>query len=88
MNNNAKYNSSRISSVSCKYKCRENNSHSARCCFFILREKNTVQKRILQLEETTNNSDESQFWDCLKSMDDNVKEKSIPPMSEVMIGRA
>ena len=40
------------------------------------------QTKISELESTVDNSDSRNFWNCLKSMDDSVKETSIPPISE------
>ena len=40
------------------------------------------QTKISELENTVDNSDSRNFWNCLKSMDDSVKETSIPPISE------
>ena len=38
--------------------------------------------KISELEDTTNNSDTTQFWKCLKSMDDTTKVQDIPLISE------
>ena len=35
-----------------------------------------------ELEITVDNSNSQNFWNCLKSMDDSVKETNIPPISE------
>ena len=40
------------------------------------------QTKIAELENTVDNSDSGNFWNCLKSMDNSVKETSIPPISE------
>ena len=39
-------------------------------------------KKISELEDTTLNSDKKHFWNCLKSMDDSVKQKVTPEISE------
>ena len=38
--------------------------------------------KISELENTTFNSDQKHFWNCLKSMDDSVKQKVTPEISE------
>ena len=38
--------------------------------------------KISELEDTTLNSDKKYFWNCLKSVDDSVKQKAIPDISE------
>ena len=38
--------------------------------------------KISELENTTLNSDQTHFWNCLKSMDDSVKQKATPEISE------
>jgi len=38
--------------------------------------------QISELENTVDNSDSRNFWNCLKSMNDSVKETSIPLISE------
>lgn len=38
--------------------------------------------KISELEDTTLNSDKKLFWNCLKSMDDSVKQNVIPEISE------
>ena len=38
--------------------------------------------KISELEDTTLNSDKKHFWNCLKSMDDSVKQKVTPEISE------
>ena len=49
----------------------------------LARKKNEYyQTKISELENTVDNSDSRNFWNCLKSMDDSVKETSIPPISE------
>ena len=49
----------------------------------LTRKKNKYyQTKISELENTVDNSDSRNFWNCLKSMDDSVKETSIPPISE------
>ena len=37
--------------------------------------------KISELEDTTLNSDKKPFWNCLKSMDDSVKQKVTPEIS-------
>ena len=41
-----------------------------------------VNYRLLELENTVDDSDNKRFWNCLKSMDDTIKETSIPPVTE------
>ena len=41
-----------------------------------------VNSRLLELENTVDDSDNKKFWNCLKSMDDTIKETSIPPVTE------
>ena len=49
----------------------------------LTRKKNEhYQTKISELENTVDNPDSRNFWNCLKSMDDSVKETSIPPISE------
>ena len=49
----------------------------------LTRKKNEYyQTKISELESTVDNSDSRNFWNCLESMDDSVKETSIPPISE------
>ena len=49
----------------------------------LTRKKNEYyQTKISELESTVDNSDSRNFWNCLESMDDSVKEISIPPISE------
>ena len=38
--------------------------------------------KISELEDTTLNSDKKHFWHCLKSMDESVKHKVTPEISE------
>ena len=38
--------------------------------------------KISELEKTADNSNSRSFWNCLKSMDDSVQERSNPPISE------
>ena len=38
--------------------------------------------KISELEDTTFNSDKKHFWNCLKSMDESVKQKVTPEISE------
>ena len=38
--------------------------------------------KISELEDTTLNSDKKHFWNCLKSMDDSVKQKVTPEIWE------
>ena len=46
--------------------------------------KNTTQyyDKISELQDTTLNSDKKHFWNCLKSMDDSVKQKVTAEISE------
>ena len=41
-----------------------------------------VNYRLLELENTVDDSDNKRFWNCLKSMDDTIKETSVPPVTE------
>ena len=41
-----------------------------------------VNSRLLELENAVDDSDNKKFWNSLKSMDDTVKETSIPPVTE------
>ena len=41
-----------------------------------------VNYRLLELENTVDDSDNKRFWNCLKSMDDTIKETSIPPVKK------
>ena len=38
--------------------------------------------KICELENTVENSNNKSFWNCLKSMDDTMKETYTPPISE------
>ena len=38
--------------------------------------------KISELEDMIDNSNSRNFWNCLKSMDDSMKETSTPPISE------
>ena len=38
--------------------------------------------KISELENAVDNSNSRDFWNCLKSMDDSMKETTIPPISE------
>ena len=40
------------------------------------------KNKISELEDTTLNSDKKHFWNCLKSIDDSVKQKVTPEISE------
>ena len=41
-----------------------------------------VNYRLLELENSVDDSDNKKIWNCLKSMDDTIKETSIPPVTE------
>ena len=43
---------------------------------------NITITRSSDLEDTTLNSDKKHSWNCLKSMDDSVKQKVTPEISE------
>ena len=42
----------------------------------------SYNNKISELEDTTLNSDKKHFWNCLKSMDDSVKQKVTPEIWE------
>ena len=46
------------------------------------KKKEYYNNKISDLEDTTLNSDEKHFWNCLKSMDNLVKQEAIPEISE------
>ena len=51
--------------------------------FIVIRETNTINSnKICELENTVENSNNKSFWNCLKSMDDTMKETYTPPISE------
>lgn len=47
-----------------------------------MRETNTIADKVCELENTVEYSDSKSFWNCLKSIDDTMKEIYTPPISE------